>query len=297
MPRNRFLSRIPVLFLVIMLALTGCGTAEPTATPEPSNTPAPTDTPTPEPTATPSINLDEALALARAGVERNDDWIPYSRVIDGVEMALIPAGCFEPGSTAEEIADALDLCGTGCPSWERENIENEAEHEEVCFEEPFWIDRYEVTNAQYGSTGRFTGDQQPRESVTVGEALAHCEQRGMTLPGFYAWEYAARGPDRLIFPWGNDLEGRVPESFQTFDVGSIENDVSWVGAYDMGGNVQEWVVGTSGTQRHMLRGGTLITSDADMVYHRTAYAKRGTNTASNFLLGFRCARSVTGSEG
>jgi hypothetical protein len=37
--------------------------------------------------------------------------------------------------------------------------------EKQCFGAPFWIDVYEVTNAQYGSSGQWSGDELPRVSI------------------------------------------------------------------------------------------------------------------------------------
>mgnify|MGYP000591045855 CR=1 FL=1 len=166
---------------------------------------ATTATPTQEPTLTAD---ERARALAEAGVTRNADWTPYTEEINGVLMALVPAGCFMMGSTDEQIDYAMTLY----PYAERSQFEDEQPAHEVCFEEPFWIDVYEVTNEQFAAfggearrTSYRTESDRPREQITWTEAAAFCERRGMRLPTEAEWEYAARGPDSLIYPWGNEF--------------------------------------------------------------------------------------------
>ena len=159
-------------------------------------------------------------------VTANNQWTPLVQEFDGAAMVLVPAGCFMMGS---EDGDS-----------------DERPVNQVCFAEPFWIDRYEVTNEQYGSSGRWDGTARPREGVNWLEALAHCQKRDAHLPTEAQWEYAARGPDNLIFPWGNayvdaNTVSSSTSNNQTADVGSRPGGVSWVGAYDLSGNVFEWV--------------------------------------------------------
>jgi formylglycine-generating enzyme required for sulfatase activity len=243
----------------------------------------PTETPTeePEPTETP-------LPIGFAPVTRNADWEPVIQDFNGVEMALVPAGCFMMG--------------------------NEQPVHEVCFEEPFWIDVYEVTNGQFGSaasdcTHWSSSDNQPRICVDWRDATAHCESRGARLPTEAEWEYAARGPDGLVYPWGNEfIADNVVygdnSGGHTASVGSRPGDVSWVGAYDMSGNAWEWVADWYGTypseaqvnptgpgsgQYRVLRGG----SWGD----HSSYSLRGANRLRHPPVdpapdhGFRCALS------
>jgi formylglycine-generating enzyme required for sulfatase activity len=182
---------------------------------------------------------------------------------------------------------------------------------EQCFDEPFWIGRTEVTNAQYGSSGFFSGDHRPRESITWLQARDFCTSRGLRLPTEAEWEYAARGPDALLFPWGNSWSASHAvwnrgSDAGTANVGSIPAGRSWVGADDMIGNVWEWTSSVydeypynpdDGRERESddgailraLRGGSWGNTSTDVL----RAAARSWNVASgdSFSLGVRCARS------
>src|SRR5690606_24025871 len=160
-------------------------------------------------------------------------------------MMLVPAGCFMMGSTDEQLAYALSLGG------ERDWYSDEQPVEQTCFDEPFWIDRYEVSNQQFarfgGVAGRVSINQtasHPREYITWTEARNFCMKREAQMPTEAQWEYAARGPDAPVFPWGQTFE---PErvtykgASATANVGSRTGGASWVGALNMSGNVWEWV--------------------------------------------------------
>jgi formylglycine-generating enzyme required for sulfatase activity len=247
---------------------------------------------------------------------------------DGVEMALVPTGCFMMGSSAEDIDDALQLCEDTLEEsrCRRDWLEDETPKHEQCFDEPFWIDVTEVTNAQYGSEGYFSGADRPRESVTWFEARAHCESRGTRLPTEPEWEYAARGPDGLVFPWGNRIDGLLAnfcdancekrwadrsadDGYETTaPVGSFSGGASWVGALDMSGNVSEWTSslmldypydaadgveddwGGDGRPWRSVRDGSW--SAPGYYYLRSTY-RNGVDPSTNDYdtTGFRCARS------
>jgi formylglycine-generating enzyme required for sulfatase activity len=276
-----------------------------TFTPTETLTPTLTATVTPAPTHTPTATpepLEAALMRARNFSGGNADWEPLVQTFDGVEMVLVPAGCFEMGST---------------------QYDDEKPPHRVCFDEPYWMDRTEVTNGQFATlngqavkSSYFSGDERPREQITWTEASAFCESRGARLPTEAEWEYAARGPEAWEYPWGDGFDGSKvvwnrSESDGTAPVGSLPAGASWVGALDMSGNVWEWVADwygesyyaslengvsnptgpTSGEYR-VLRGGSWW---YNITYNLRAASRNWASPGYwNINIGFRCARSAAG---
>jgi iron(II)-dependent oxidoreductase len=143
----------------------------------------------------------------------------------------------------------------------------------------FWIDSTEITNLQYtiflNSNGNLIDDagyswyndkargaeiestsdgyhsvegfeQRPVTFVSWYGAKVYCQWGGGDLPTEAQWEYAARGPENNRFPWGNELPRNLTLNFNdsvghTTNVGSFPAGVSWVGTFDMAGNVIEWI--------------------------------------------------------
>lgn len=229
-------------------------------------------------------------------------------------MVLVPAGCFDMGSTQEqrEYAESLGVS--------MQYTEDETPVTRICFDEPFWIDQYEVTQGDFerldgvaASDNYFSGERRPREIITWFEARDFCEEkRGGRLPTEAEWEYTARGPDNLIFPWGNEFElanvvSGANSNSQTAEVGSKKGGVSWLGAYDMSGNVWEWVSSlgygydseldreddSNNIGSRVMRGGS---------WNDTGYANnvRSANRDWTYpgysvsIVGFRCARDYNG---
>jgi len=121
-------------------------------------------------------------------------------------------------------------------------------------------------------------DQHPVNCVSWEDARAFCNwlaaETGLRikLPTEAQWEYAARGPENYIYPWGNeDPDGSranyADESFNlifpgtgqslvhhgvddgypiTSPVGSFPEGASPFGALDMAGNLSEWVYDREG---------------------------------------------------
>lgn len=91
----------------------------------------------------------------------------------------------------------------------------------------------------------------PVRGVSANEAIAYALQRGRHVPTELEWEYAARGPSGLDFPW--DPQGRefashvnggepLPRGVQprTVPVTHFGQGASWIGVFQMLGNVSEW---------------------------------------------------------
>lgn len=196
--------------------------------------------------------LDDAFSTTKQSsteittVTSNEEWTPVEQEFDGVTMVLVPAGCFTIGSTDDDLA-RLAAIGRG-----NSIADNEMNGNELCFE-PFWLDKTEVTQAQFAANNgvqaldnSFVGDNHPVDSLTWFEARDYCVTRGGRLPTEAEWEYAARGPDGLMYPWGDENEfvmavHRANSRGETSEVGRFPEGVSWVGALDMSGNVWEWV--------------------------------------------------------
>lgn len=169
----------------------------------------------------------------------HDPTLPENQVIDehGVAMVRVPAGCFWMGSDNGEL--------------------DEQPIHEICIEDDFWIDQYEVTNEQFASLDAYAEEEpdwsnpmQPRTSITWFEALDFCQLRGGSLPTEAQWEYAAKGVNSLIYPWGNEFVADYVVYAGNSDnepsiAGGRLAGASWVGAYDMSGNVWEWVSSAS----------------------------------------------------
>ena len=235
----------PMATAPLAAALAAAPTSTPTALPTSTATTAapPTATLTPTPTATPT----PIIALG-------DTWM---RPGDRMEMVYVPAGEFEMGSS-DGGSDELPV--------------------HTILMDSFWIDRTEVTNAQYrrctkagvcdAPTECDWGGSTYEDAVQMGQpafcvdwysAQAYCEWADGRLPTEAEWEYAARGPAANVYPWGNAFDGGLLDSCDAtceynhrnpaFDdgytrvapVASYPDGASWSGALDMAGNVWEWV--------------------------------------------------------
>jgi len=308
-------------------------TSTPSQTPAPSRTPTSTPSQTPRPTITPTPDPNNPPPIAALG----DRW---ERPSDQMAMLFVPGGFVNLGSTEAEIDSAQAQCTDAkqstCP---RNLFETESPPHGVTLT-GYWLDQTEVTNEQYaqcvidgacrppaeiGSDTRssyFDADQfgeYPVINVSWTDSRDYCAWAGAILPTEAQWEYAARGPERRLYPWGDNFD-LVVANFcdtncpfgwkqdalndgheDTAPVGSFMLWDSWVGAYDMAGNVWEWVADwsadypaesqndptgpVSGNER-VLRGGSW---GSNTWFLRAAGRSSNTPDTRNGNIGFRCA--------
>jgi eukaryotic-like serine/threonine-protein kinase len=170
-----------------------------------------------------------------------------------MEFVKIPAGEF--------------VMGTGCiPNATPNCIENETPSRLVKITEPFYMGKYEVTQAQWYAVMRSTPwyftyhkvgtntEQHPVEQVSWQDAqrfivrLNEIEKdNGYTyrLPTEAEWEYAARGGTQTEYFFGNSVEKLEEYAWssgnsdqKTHPVGQLKPNP--FGLYDILGNVWEW---------------------------------------------------------
>ena len=191
-------------------------------------------------------------------------------------MVLVPAGAFLMGS---DVNDTLAECQIFNSDCKRSLFEAEEPPHDVYLDE-FYIDVYEVTNAQYDECvlygtcdppGDFSSMTRanyyddpgyadyPVIYVSWDNAQAYCEWRGGRLPTEAEWEKAARGGlQGRLYPWGDEIDGtranfcdtNCPALFgsdDNYDDGYADTspagsyNPNGYGLYDMAGNVWEWV--------------------------------------------------------
>jgi formylglycine-generating enzyme required for sulfatase activity len=175
-----------------------------------------------------------------------------------LEMVSIPAGRFEMGA----------------PTTEAQSRDNERPQHPVEINNPFWMGKYPVTQAQWrvlaamsrinrdlkANPSNFKGDEHPVEQVSWLDAVEFCQRlsvytgRAYRLPSEAEWEYACRAGTTTPFHFGKSITPDLAnyEGNQTYANGpkgknrgkttpvggfGVANDF---GLYDMHGNVWEW---------------------------------------------------------
>jgi len=165
------------------------------------------------------------------------------------EMIFIPAGEFTMGTDSE--------------------FSNESPRRRVYLDF-FYIDKYEVTNAEYKKFVDATGHRVPFVNefwaapynwrnktyppgkgdhpvvlVSWHDAAAYAKWAGKRLPTEAEWEKSARGRDGRIWPWGDEWDEDACNTQEsslnsTQRVDMFSKGSSPYGCYNMSGNATEW---------------------------------------------------------
>jgi formylglycine-generating enzyme required for sulfatase activity len=130
--------------------------------------------------------------------------------------------------------------------------------------------------------------------VSFNDALAYCQAKSERLPSEDEWEYAARGPQGSIFPWGNDY---TPTA-RSLNIAPSVTDGPQEGIAGefkgLSGNVWQWVdtlgIKTERGATRVLKGGSWL--EANPANRRAATRRYEVPERADEDSGFRCAKSV-----
>ena len=250
-------------------------------------------------------------------------------------MVEVPEGEFIQGTDPAEIPELLALCQSGDDRCSEERLlaETPATRERLP---SFWIDRREVSNAEYEQcvasgdcpvrrlphcvrwqagawravedSAPHLGPEQPAVCITHAEAAGYCLNRGARLPSRSEWEKAARGQDGRRYPWGDEPPSCERSNYRACGrktseaVGAHPEHPSPYGALDMAGNVAEWVmpdVGPEGMYEQGADGEMRGGHFASEPVHLRAAAREfwAASELRSVNVGFRCALGPRTEEG
>ncbi len=273
-------------------------------------------------------------------------------------VAQIPGGELVLGVTDDEVATHLDACRASqtnrCDAEDYLLMERNPGPDPMRKRiEPFRLDRLEVSRQMYDEcvragiceairddlceiwvyhpepSRRWRDGRQlpprsrqpssPRTCIGRQQAQTYCEARAGRLPSDAEWEWAARGPERRVFPWGNEWsreavnvlplraddpadDYRNPNNPPTLDDVGVNSRGATprTGIHQMGGNAYEWVsdncyaystagheeVCRSNRGNGLTRGGSFLSHGGAT---RTTYRRQSRVEIGYDNVGFRCA--------
>jgi hypothetical protein len=210
--------------------------------------------------STPSTGLALLLLVAAAAWHRRGTWVVLFWIAAGAscteEREPTPPGDQDPPPPPVESLEDLpgEACGDASMVWVTRPDESR-----------FCIDRFEAalgagdagdlhqgaddtdlsTNGSTTAAARVELGQTPAR-VSWYQAKAACENAGKRLCTLEEWETACRGPNALVYPYGDTISDDACRGFFNYPertpeaTGSLASCESPWGVYDMSGNVEEW---------------------------------------------------------
>lgn len=185
----------------------------------------------------------------------------------------------------------------------------------------FFLDIAEVTNEQYQEFVDKTGYAAPSHwknnkyppltnkfpvyNVSWDDANKYARWIGKRLPTEEEWEYAARGAEGTIYPWGNEAWSKDKANLRETEIGLAPVEYfpagqSWCGIKDLVGNVAEWVADSFAPykggsvkgvpQSKVYRGGSYKDPKDEFLTTRRRYSNASSKRPE---IGFRCAKDLS----
>jgi formylglycine-generating enzyme required for sulfatase activity len=126
----------------------------------------------------------------------------------------------------------------------------------------------------------------PRTQVSYSEAAQLCQGRGERLCTEWEWEHACRGRGGASYPYGQSFDptrcNTRGQGSEIAPAGTFTTCRSATGAYDMSGNVAEWVSSGRGPAQ---KGGSALSTNP---FTRCSHTVRNLPPEGGPWVGFRC---------
>lgn len=311
----------------------------PTTTPTDTPTPTPTDTPTPTPTDTPTPTpTDTPIPTPTASATPTPVSNTLLRDKDQMIMVLVPKGTFLMGSADNDVlagADEKPQHEVTISSFYMDKYEVSVQqyagflnflgkYEKACYQTDCAYPKERIGATTYLSesiaddgTRQYSAvpgyENYPMNHVSWYGADAYCKYVEARLPTEAEWEYAARGTDGRMYPWGNFPPDPSRAVFKSDDfnnlkpVDALPDGASPFGIFAMAGSMWEWTAdwydakyysvspsvdptGPESTYRVARGGSWPNNNEADRIRSANRQALEPNFISSS--VGFRCARSI-----
>jgi formylglycine-generating enzyme required for sulfatase activity len=208
----------------------------------------------------------------------------------GLEFVHLPGGTFHFGCEPQDHQCAFDekpgRAVTVAPSWIGRTDVTVAAYAR-CVSERACTAPDTRSHCNWTVAGR---ERHPINCVDWNQAMAFCEWIEGRLPTSEEWEYAAKGGQSRIYPWGDETPDASRACYDktcpggTAPADSHPEGASRDGLLNMAGNLWQWVGTEEELQHTELRGGSWTTDASRLrASYRDRYAGSGL-----FGVGFRC---------